>query len=85
MPFAAPWMEAETLILSEVSQKNKDKYHMISFISGIQYRAQMKLSTEKKIMDFENRLVVAKRKGEGVGWIGNLGLIQTTAFEMIKQ
>ena len=25
----------ETLILSEVSQKEKDKYHIISFISGI--------------------------------------------------
>ena len=31
--------------------------------------------TEKKIMDMENRLVVAKREGEGVGWMGNLGLI----------
>ena len=35
----------------------------------------MKLSTEKKIMDLENRLVVAKAEGEGVGWIGSLGLI----------
>ena len=37
----------------------------------------MNLSTEKKIMDLENRLVVAKgeRKGEGVGWIGSLELI----------
>ena len=37
--------------------------------------AQMKLSTEKKIMDLENRLVVAKGEEEGVGWIGSLGLI----------
>ena len=35
MPFAATWMELETLILSEVSQKEKDKYHMISLLSGI--------------------------------------------------
>ena len=35
MPFAATWMELEALILSEVSQKEKDKYHMISLISGI--------------------------------------------------
>ena len=35
--------------------------------------AQMNLSIEKKIMDLENRLVVAK--GEGMGWTGNLGLI----------
>ena len=37
--------------------------------------AQMNLSTEKKIMDLENRVVVAKGEGEGVGWFGNLGLI----------
>ena len=35
--------------------------------------AQRNLSTEKKIMDLENRLVVAE--GEGVGWMGCLGLI----------
>ena len=35
MPFAATWMELESPILSEVSQKEKDKYHMILFISGI--------------------------------------------------
>ena len=35
MPFAATWMKLETLILSEVSQKEKDKYHMISLISGV--------------------------------------------------
>ena len=35
MPFAATWMELETLILSEMCQKNKDKYHMISLMTGI--------------------------------------------------
>ena len=35
MPFVSTWMELETLILSEVSQKEKDKYNMISLISGI--------------------------------------------------
>jgi len=35
MPYAARWMEIETLILNEVSQKEKDKYHMISLISEI--------------------------------------------------
>ena len=31
----ATWMELETLILSEPSQKEKDKHCMISLISGI--------------------------------------------------
>ena len=34
MPFVATWMDLEILILSEVSQKEKDKYHMISGNSG---------------------------------------------------
>ena len=35
MPFAATWVELETLLLSEVSQKEKDKYPMLSLICGI--------------------------------------------------
>ena len=35
----------------------------------------MNLSTEKRIMDLENRLVVAKGEGEGGGWIGSLWLM----------
>ena len=35
MPFAATWMKLEIIILSEVSQKEKDKYCMISLICGI--------------------------------------------------
>ena len=35
----------------------------------------MNLSTEKKIMDLENRLVVAKEEWEGVGGTRNLELI----------
>ena len=40
--------------------------------------AQMNLSTERnKLMDMENRLVVAKAEGEGVGWTGSSGLANT--------
>ena len=35
MPFAATWMGLELIILSEVSQTEKDIYHMISLICGI--------------------------------------------------
>ena len=35
MPLVATWTDLESLILSEVSQKEKDKYHMISLICGI--------------------------------------------------
>ena len=35
LPFAATWMDLESIMLSEISQTEKDKYHMISLICGI--------------------------------------------------
>ena len=37
MPFAVRWMQLEMLILSEVSQKEKDNYHMTSHIWNLIY------------------------------------------------
>ena len=34
LSFATAWMELESIVLSEISQVVKDKYHMISPISG---------------------------------------------------
>ena len=35
MSFAATWMDLEMIILSGISQKEKDKYQMISLICEI--------------------------------------------------
>jgi len=69
MLFAATWMKLETLILSEVSQKEKDKYHVRSLISGTNEPTFRK----KQLMGLENRLMVAK--GEEKEWTGSLGLV----------
>ena len=34
LPFATAWMELESIMLSEINQAVRDKYHMISPISG---------------------------------------------------
>ena len=34
LPFTTAWMELESTMLSEISQAVRDKYHMISPISG---------------------------------------------------
>ena len=34
MPFVATVMDLETIILSEVSQKEKDKHHMVPLMCG---------------------------------------------------
>ena len=33
-PFVTTWMDFEGIMLSEISQREKVKYHMISFIIG---------------------------------------------------
>ena len=35
LPFVMKWMELECIMLSEISQSEKDRYHMISLIRGI--------------------------------------------------
>ena len=35
IPFATAWMELENIMLSEISQVVRDKYHMISPLTGI--------------------------------------------------
>ena len=35
LPFGTAWMEQDIIMLSEISQSVKDKYHMISSIRGI--------------------------------------------------
>ena len=34
LPFVTAWMELESIMLNEISQAVKDKYHMVSPLSG---------------------------------------------------
>ena len=35
LAFVTAWMDLENIMLSEINQSEKDKYHMISLICGI--------------------------------------------------
>jgi len=74
MPFAATGMEQETLILSEVSQKEKDKYQMISHIWNLTNGTNESFHSKENDGHGE-QTVIANAEGEGVGWTGNLGLM----------
>ena len=41
----------------------------------IQKSAYLQKKEKKKLLILKNRFVVAKRKEEGVGWMGSLGLV----------
>ena len=45
----------------------------------------MSLSTEKKLMDLEKRLVVAKRERKSVGCTGSLGLTDANYYIWSRQ
>ena len=72
MPFAAIWMQLAITERNGVSQKEKDKCHIISLICRISNMAQMNLSNRPT--DIENRLVVAKGEREGSGMDGEFGV-----------
>ena len=58
MPFAATWMELDTLILSEVSQKKKDKYLNTTYMWNLKYGTNEPIHKTKT--DIEKRGTVAK-------------------------
>ena len=35
VPFAETWMDLETVIQSEVSQKEKNEFHLLGYVCGI--------------------------------------------------
>ena len=81
MPFAATWMDLEIIILSRVSQKEKDRYHMISLICGIQIMTQMNLSTEQKQSHrYREQTCGCQWGGVEEGWIGSMGLVDVNYY-----
>ena len=48
LPFATTWIELEGIMLSEISQSEKDKYHMISLICGFSDTKQMNIREGKQ-------------------------------------
>ena len=85
MPFSATWMKLETLILCEVSQKEKEKHHMISHIWNLVYgRNELIYIKETKSWTWRTEFwlpKVGKRERLGVGGYQ----MQTIASRVDKQ
>ena len=68
MPFAETWIDLEVIILSEVSQKKKDKCHMISLIS---LHMNLKYDTNQEFLLWRSGLRIQ---------LQGLGLLQRHRF-----
>ena len=60
LPFTTAWMELECILLSEVSQAMKDKYHMISPISGTLSTKQASKQNITRDSEIKNKLTVTR-------------------------
>ena len=70
LPFVTAWMELESIMLSEISQTLKDKYHMISPISGTLSTKQISEQNRTRDMETKNKFIplpIALLRGEAGG------------------
>ena len=66
MPFTATWIDLEIIMLSELSQKEKDKHHMILLTCGILKNDTNELLCKTEIdSDIGKKLMIIKGKGWG--------------------
>ena len=65
LSFATAWMELESIMLSEISRVMKDKYHMISPVSGTQSTKQTSEQNRTRDMEIKNELTVTGESNEG--------------------
>ena len=71
--FAEMWVDLETVIWSEVSQKDKDKYHIIPLICGVYKKMiQINLFANQKENHRCREQTYSYQGGRGVGGIGRL-------------
>ena len=85
MPFAATWMEPETIILSEVNNTEKDKY-TVSLICGIKTMTETNLSMEQKqTLRHREQSCGFHNSGGGVNWEFKVSRYKLLHIEWIKK
>ena len=62
MPFVTTWMDLEGIMISEVSQTEKDKYCMISLACGI---LNQKQTNNQKTTLIEKEITFVVTRGRG--------------------
>ena len=84
MPFVATQIDLEIIILSKISQKEKDEYHMISFICRMWKKDENEF-IYKMETDPQTQKTNMVTKGEGRGGINQQGGINIYTLLYIKQ
>ena len=65
IPFATAWMELKSIMLSEISQAVRDKYHMISPLTGTSSTKEKNKQNITRDIEIKNKLTVTRREVGG--------------------
>ena len=66
---------------SSQSEKERQLSYNITYMQKLKYSTNVPIyKAETDLIDLENKLVVAKEEGEGVGWTGSLGLADANYY-----
>ena len=68
LPFATAWMELESIMLSEISQVVRGKYHMISPVTGTLSTKEKSKQNITRYIEIKNNLTIAREEGGGDNW-----------------
>ena len=67
LPFVTAWIELESIMLSEIIQAVKDKYHMTSPLSGTSSTKQTNKQNTTRDIEIKNKLIVTRGGGRDNG------------------
>ena len=74
MPSASTWMQLEIITISEVGQKEKDKYHVITYMWNLKYDTNEPVyETETDSRTERTDWCLPRGRGLGEGGSGRLG------------
>ena len=63
LPFTTAWMELRSIMLSEISQAVREKYHMISPLTGILSMKEKSKQNITRDIEVKNNLTVPSGEG----------------------
>ena len=80
IPFTATWIQLEILILSKLERERQILYD-ITYIWNLKYGINEPIYIkETDSQTWKTGLCLSRGLGEGVGWTGGLGLVDTNSY-----
>ena len=80
--FVETWMDLETVIQSEVSQEEKNKYRILTYICGTQKMVQINWFAEQKLRHRCREQMYGHQGGKAAGGGGGGGMNWETGIDI---